>query len=131
MKIIILGLGLSILPNDSPGQNALNIIKEFQKGNMSFVAKHSTVPFAIKNIGPTVDTIITDKTYIYEYLNLIRDIITQEALNKSTIIEHSSTSISLEFRSYNCQGELESESVLTFYFTNDKNVLLNRLALSG
>jgi hypothetical protein len=122
---------LFIFYNSILGQEPIDILKEFQNGNMTYVAKYSSAPFSIQNIGPAEDTILLEQSSICKELVKIRDIITQEVLNKSTIVEHSTTSYSLVFSSYNCQGELESESALTFYFRSGLPILLYRIMLSG
>ncbi|MBK9731122.1 MAG: hypothetical protein IPO83_07520 [Chitinophagaceae bacterium] len=123
------------LANLARAQSPLEIVNEFKKGNMSFVANCSTVPFTIQYVSAKADTCLARNLDILEEkLNIILNGIGLERLNESESVELSDANVILEFRSFNNDGDLESESTLSFDFKLDKKskkMKLYKISLAG
>ncbi|MEP7127911.1 MAG: hypothetical protein ABI729_03545 [Chitinophagales bacterium] len=126
---------IAFLTNFAVAQSPLEIVNEFKKGNMSFVTKCSTVPFTIQYVNTKSDTCLRKNLDVLEErLIQVLDVITLDEMNRSEMIKNTETRIILVFKSYNKEGELESESSLRFDFMRakrSKKMKLYQISLAG
>lgn len=121
------------LDSDLVAQSKWQIVNQFRRGNLSFVARNCDAQLEIE-IGGLADTIAQTRSHKEREVLLERiwSVVAKSEINRGELKSARNGNWLLVLKSFNSDGELESESAFIFEFVYRKRrVMLRRILLAG
>jgi hypothetical protein len=119
--------------NCATAQKSDKMLEAFKKKNIEYIINNCYFPFNLEAGSTQDDSKIGSKILLEKKLRkLFKEEYFSDML-KGKKTKHTTLEIIIESRSFNKEGELESESTISFYFKKMKNgdILLYSILLAG
>lgn len=124
---------LFLCRNELPAQSRRQIVNEFRRGNLSFVARNCDEILVVE-VGAAADTVAGTENQDARRIVLERiwNIVPKSEIERGTLKSSGNGDWLLVMKSFNSNGELESESALVFDFVSrQKRYKLHRIYIAG
>lgn len=114
-------------------QNQIEVLSAFIGKDICLLKRNISYPLTINNINDEVDSVIITEKNIDYTLKKIFSLLTDEELKKAEILKFDNLKYGIIIRVFNGDNELESESIINFYFKEikKKKYLLIKIELIG
>ena len=124
---------LFLCRNELPAQSRRQIVNEFRRGNLSFVARNCDTMLVVE-VGVAADTVAgtVNQDARRIVLERIWNIVPKSEIERGTLKSSANGDWLLVMKSFSSNGELESESAFVFEFVfRQKRYKLHRLYIAG
>jgi hypothetical protein len=114
-------------------QSTDKIIEAFKKKDLVFIINHSALPFNLEVASEEDSSKIISKSILEKKLKKLFNENYFDDMLRGKKTTNTNSKITIESKSFDKQGELESESTITFYFKKIKggNILLYKIIVAG